>query len=86
MTKIRFSIFTILFLLPLIIWCTTATAASATDEEQVLLFSFFKEPNGRDGLHLATSEDGINWTELNKGKSFLVPCVGKDSLSSTDFS
>jgi len=58
----------------------SSVASSAAAEEQVLLFSFFKEPNGRDGLHLATSEDGINWSELNDGKSFLVPCVGKDSL------
>jgi len=80
MKKICFSILTILFFSPLSSWCSTYAATSAPAEEQVLLFSFFKEPNGRDGLHLATSEDGINWTELNNGKSFLVPCVGKDSL------
>lgn len=80
MKKICTSTLTFLLLFPLCSWCSAVAIASAPAEEQVLLFSFFKEPNGRDGLHLATSEDGISWTELNNGKSFLVPCVGKDSL------
>jgi len=44
----------------------------------VLLFSFFREPNGHAGLFLATSTNGLNWTELNapNGKSFLEPQVG----------
>jgi len=42
----------------------------------VLLFSFFRD-NGQDGLFLATSEDGLKWTELKPpGKSFLQPQVG----------
>jgi hypothetical protein len=53
-------------------------AAPAADTNSVLLFSFFREPNGRDGLCLATSKDGLKWTELRppNGKSFLEPSVG----------
>jgi len=44
----------------------------------VLLFSFFREPNGQDGLYLTTSRDGLKWKELKapNGKSFLEPHVG----------
>lgn len=48
-------------------------------ESEVYLFSFF-QGNGEDGLHLATSEDGLNWAALNNNKSFLTPEVGKDKL------
>ncbi len=51
----------------------------AKKESEVYLFSFFKG-NGEDGLHLATSEDGLNWTALNNNESFLAPEVGKDKL------
>ena len=41
------------------------------------LFSFFREPNGQDGLHLAWSTNGLRWTELKApGKSFLEPTIG----------
>lgn len=41
-----------------------------------LLFSFFRD-NGQDGLFLATSRDGLKWTELKPpAKSFLRPQVG----------
>ncbi len=43
-------------------------------EPTVLLFAFFR--NERDGLHLATSEDGLKWEALNADKSFLTPQVG----------
>jgi len=42
---------------------------------KVLLFSYFRG-NGEDGLHLAYSRDGLKWTALKKGKSFLQPKVG----------
>ncbi len=44
----------------------------------VLLFSFFREPNGKAGLFLTTSKDGLTWTELKppNRKSFLEPQVG----------
>lgn len=43
------------------------------------LFSYFIN-DSRDGLHLAYSYDGLNWTALNGGKSYLTPAVGKDKL------
>lgn len=50
-----------------------------TAQEKAYLFSYFIEKS-RDGLHLAYSYDGLTWTPLNNGKSFLVPTVGKDKL------
>lgn len=54
-------------------------AASESNEpnrpENVYLFSYFKG-NGRDGLHLAYSRDGLRWRALNDDKSFLRPQVG----------
>jgi beta-xylosidase len=49
---------------------TTTTKADAT-----CLFSYFKG-NGEDGLHLAYSRDGLQWTALKKDRSFLTPQVG----------
>ena len=46
---------------------------------EVLLFAYFKG-NGEDGLHLATSPDGYQWTALNNDQSFLKPTVSKDKL------
>ena len=48
-------------------------------EPEVYLFSFFQD-NGQDGLHLATSTDGLNWKALNNNQSFLTPTVGDDKL------
>lgn len=49
---------------------------SASEADSVLLFSFFRN-NGEDGLYLATSRDGLRWTELKPpAKSFLKPTVG----------
>lgn len=42
-------------------------------------FSYFIN-NSEDGLHLAYSYDGLNWTALNGGRSVLTPAVGKDRL------
>jgi hypothetical protein len=53
--------------------------ASAEEKEKVLLFSYFKG-NGEDGLHLAYSRDGLNFTALNNDKSFLTPEVGVSKL------
>ncbi|MBI1390275.1 MAG: family 43 glycosylhydrolase [bacterium] len=44
-----------------------------------LLFSYFTG-NGEDGLHFAASEDGLNWTALNGGHSFLHPYIGESKL------
>lgn len=48
-------------------------------QKEVYLFSYFVD-NGQDGLHLAYSTDGLKWTALNEGKSYLAPTVGKDRL------
>ncbi len=47
--------------------------------EPVYMFSYFIG-NGEDGLHLAYSYDGLKWTSLKEGKSFLTPAVGDDKL------
>jgi sialate O-acetylesterase len=47
--------------------------------DQSYLFSYFKG-NGTDGLHLAYSKDGLNWTALKNDSSFLQPVLGKDRL------
>ena len=39
------------------------------------VFSYFIN-NGEDGLHLLSSRDGLQWTPLNGGRSFLYPAVG----------
>ena len=48
-------------------------------QKQAWLFSYFTT-DSRDGLHLAYSYDGLQWTPLNNGKSYLTPTVGNDKL------
>ena len=48
-------------------------------QDKIYMFSYFKD-NGKDGLHLAFSNDGYTWTALNGDKSFLHPILSKDSL------
>jgi len=48
------------------------------------VFAYFKNP-GIDGLHLAGSKDGLNWTAFKNDKSFLVPTVGKDKIMRDPF-
>ncbi|MFT3753262.1 MAG: glycoside hydrolase family 43 protein [Paludibacter sp.] len=43
------------------------------------VFAYFKN-NGKDGLHLAGSTDGLNWQAFKNDQSFLIPRVGKDSI------
>lgn len=49
-------------------------ASCAKREKEVYLFSYF-EGNG-DGLHFASSTDGLNWQAVGDRKIFLVPEVG----------
>lgn len=60
-----------------------AGAALAQEAPQIkkscYLFSYFKN-NGEDGLHLAWSNDGLQWKELGGGKSYLTPAVGESKL------
>jgi hypothetical protein len=48
-------------------------------QDSVFMFSYFKN-NGKDGLHLAYSNDGLKWTALKNDQSFLQPILSKDSL------
>lgn len=64
----------LLFLLP-----GAGALAAGTSGDSVYLFSYFIR-NGDDGLHLATSEDGLKWTALRGGASFLTPVVGENKL------
>ena len=48
-------------------------------QEKAYLFSYFINKS-RDGLHLAYSYDGLKWTPLNYGRSFLVANVGEERL------
>ncbi len=58
------------------VWAPSGRAAAPAATNTVLLFSFFRG-NGEDGLYLASSADGLTWTELKSaGKSFLAPTVG----------
>ena len=56
-----------------------AYAPYAQQTDSVFLFSYFNN-NGKDGLHLAYSSDGYNWTALNNDRSLLLPVLSKDSL------
>lgn len=52
---------------------------AAFSAKPAYLFSYFIG-NSADGLHLAYSYDGLTWTALNEGHSFLTPAVGEDKL------
>jgi len=56
-----------------------AYAFYAQHPDSVFMFSYFKN-NGKDGLHLAYSNDGYKWTALKNDESFLKPVLSKDSL------
>ena len=59
-------------------------SAAAMAQKDVYLFSYFVD-NGQDGLHTAYSTDGLKWTPLNDGKSYLAPAIGKDKLMRDPF-
>lgn len=69
------------------VWCAallglasgTAQAQKPLKKNEVLLFASFRG-NGEDGLHLAYSPDGYQWTALNNDQSYLKPTVSKDKL------
>jgi Glycosyl hydrolases family 43 len=48
-------------------------------QPKVYLISYFTG-NGEDGLHFAFSRDGLAWTALKNGQSFLKPTVGVSKL------
>ncbi len=43
---------------------STGKAGSGKGGRPAYLCSFFREPDGNDGLHLATSRDGYQWSEI----------------------
>jgi hypothetical protein len=53
--------------------------AAWADSDEVLLFSFFRG-NGEAGLYLATSEDGLQWSEVQPDFVWLRPGVGESKL------
>lgn len=56
-----------------------AEMSFAQSSDSAYLFCYFNN-NGKDGLHLAYSNDGYKWTALNNDSSFLKPMVAKDKL------
>ena len=49
-------------------------AQNDPDSDSVYLYSFFRDPDGADGLRLAYSKDFFNWTEFER--SFFQPSIG----------
>src|SRR4051812_37366400 len=56
---------------------TLATASAG--EPSAFLFSYFTR-NGEDGVHLASSNDGVTWSPLNGGRSVVRPAVTGDGI------
>jgi len=55
------------------------TATAQQQKDKVYMFSYFNN-NGEDGLHLAYSRDGFNWTALNGDSAVLKPTAAQDKL------
>lgn len=53
------------------LWLAAAVAAPVEPAE-VLLFAFFRD-NGKDGVHLCTSDDGVTFTPLNDDRPIFAP-------------
>jgi hypothetical protein len=53
----------------------SATTFAQSERSDVYLFAYFVG-NGEDGLHFASSPDGLTWTALKGGASSLTPTVG----------
>lgn len=51
----------------------------ADTTEKRYVFAYFKN-NGKDGLHLAGSTDGLKWKSFKNDSSFLEPTVSNDKL------
>ncbi len=62
-----------------VILAVAISILAGCSEKKYMVFSYFKG-NGEDGLHLATSEDGYVWKEINNGNSVLHPLVGESCL------
>jgi len=60
---------------PIIFVLLLLVALPVRADRSIWLFTYFTD-NGQDGLHLAWSEDGLNWQALNGGQSYLRPEIG----------
>lgn len=58
---------------------SSPVAEQKNPQKQGLVFTYFRN-NGEDGLHLASSEDGLVWTPLHGDKPILAPTVGESKL------
>ncbi len=63
-----------------LVFCTVIVisvtlSAGIARQAQDYLFAYFTG-NGEDGLHFARSTDGLTWTAVAGGRSFLTPAVG----------
>ncbi len=59
-----------LCLLPFLV--TSLFAQAQPKDDEVLLLTYFRD-NGTDGVHLATTADGVNFTPLNDDKAVFTP-------------
>lgn len=72
--------------LGVVVVCALLAAPVAADQPappagRVFLFTFFREPNGNDGLHLAWSRDGYRWEELGPPQhTWIQPTLGHKCL------
>lgn len=65
-------------LLGTIVITLAAAAAWAAEPstDKAYLFTYFREPNGNDGLHLAFSRDGLRWEPLGPaGHTWIQPTL-----------
>jgi hypothetical protein len=69
-------IFRVIFIVTVLFVCTIKIFAQ---NNPVYVFSYFNN-NGKDGLHLAYSNDGYHWTALNHDSAILKPMVAQDKL------
>jgi alpha-L-arabinofuranosidase len=65
----------------LLLLAPSGQAEPATDAGRAYLFTFFREPNGNDGLHLAWSRDGYRWEELGlPSHAWIKPTLGNKCM------
>lgn len=65
--------------LSLIVALLLGSSLACAAQNANYLFAYFTG-NGEDGLHLMHSRDGLKWSALNGGKSYLTPTVGSQKL------
>jgi len=68
-----------LLLLAAVMLCGWIPAfAAAAEKSEVSLFAYFTEQQGSqgDGLHLASSPDGLEWKEIHRDRLYFAPMLG----------